>query len=319
MRWGLTTSLALHGAILFAALVVLPNPDEFKVKPQDAIQVDISQITDESKRKATVKAEEPPKPVEKPKPKPQEVVKKVDPAPKVADEVKTAAKEPVAEPPPPEPKKEEPKKAEEPKKEEPKPLDPDPLKDLIKDTVEETPEPKKEEPKKEEPKKAEVRPEKKPEKKVEKKPEKKKPKLNPDEIAAFLNKTDEEKTAPRQPSEDSGTPEQAEANLSGSDDRLSATMIDALLQSIRKCWSVPPGAREARIVVKVRFGLAPDGSVIGVPRVMNSTGDPLFETTARSAVAAVLECQAYSFLPPDKYNVWKDLIINFNPNMMFDS
>ena len=82
---------------------------------------------------------------------------------------------------------------------------------------------------------------------------------------------------------------------------------------------MPPGAREANIVVKVRFGLNPDGSVIGFPEVQNPSSDPLFDATARSAVAAVMECQAYSFLPQDKYDLWKDLIINFNPNMMFDS
>jgi hypothetical protein len=32
-----------------------------------------------------------------------------------------------------------------------------------------------------------------------------------------------------------------------------------------------------------------------------------------------MECQSYDFLPQDKYDLWKDLIINFNPNMMFDS
>ena len=47
MRKSLITSLVLHGAILIAALVVLPNSDRYKVKPQDAIQVDISQLTDE--------------------------------------------------------------------------------------------------------------------------------------------------------------------------------------------------------------------------------------------------------------------------------
>ena len=59
--------------------------------------------------------------------------------------------------------------------------------------------------------------------------------------------------------------------------------------------------------------------VIGVPEIINPANDPLYDATARSAVAAVLECQAYSFLPQDKYDLWKDLIINFNPNMMFDS
>ncbi|MFN0191358.1 MAG: hypothetical protein ACKVP5_05180 [Aestuariivirga sp.] len=324
MRWGLTTSLVLHGGILFMALAVLPDPDEFKVKPQDAIQVDISQITDESKRKATVKAEAPPKPVEKPKPKPTEVVKDVEPAPKVAEEVKTAAKEAAAEPPPPEPKKEEPKKVEEPKKEEPKPLDPDPLKDLIKDTVEEKPEPKpeepkkaeepkKEEPKKEEVKKAEVQPEKKP----DKKPEKKKPKLDTDEIAAFLNKTDEEKTAPQKPAEETGTPEQGEANIQGTDDALAATLVDALRQRLAECWSVPPGAREAKIIVRVKFSLNPDGSVAGFPEVQNAGGDRLFDVTAQSAISAIMECQLYDFLPREKYDLWREITINFNPNMMF--
>jgi outer membrane biosynthesis protein TonB len=329
MRRGLAISLALHAAILIMALVVLPDPDEFKVKPQDAIQVDISQITDESKRKATVKAEAPPKPVEKPKPKPVEVAKDVAPAPKVAEEIKTAAKEAAAEPPPPEPpKKEVPKKAEVPKQEEPKPLDPDPLKDLIKDTVEEQPEPKpqepkkaeepkKEEPKKEQVRKAEVKPEPKPEKKAEKKPEKKKPKLDTDEIAAFLNKTDEERTAPQKPSPETGTPEQAEANVQGADDALAATLVDALRQRLAECWSVPPGAREAKIVVKVRFSLNQDGSVAGMPQVLNDSGDALFGVTAQSAISAVMECQLYDFLPREKYSLWRDITINFNPNMMF--
>ena len=67
MRKSLITSLVLHGGVLVAALIVLPNPDKFKVQPQDAIQVDISKLTDESKRKATAKAAE--KPVEKVAPK----------------------------------------------------------------------------------------------------------------------------------------------------------------------------------------------------------------------------------------------------------
>ncbi len=300
MRWGLPASLVLHGAILGAALFVLPSPDEFKVSPQDAIQVDISKIEDVSKRKATVKAEE--KPIEKPLPKKIEEAKKAEPAPKIAEEVKKAVKEPVAEPEPPEPKKDEPKKAEA-----------DPLKDLIKTTVSETPEPKKEEPKKEETKKAEVKPKEKP-----KKPEKKKPKLNPDEIAAFLNKIDED-AAPAPEFEKTAEPDLAEANLQGTDDTLSADIVDALRQKLASCWSVPPGAREANIIVKVRFTLNPDGSVQGLPEVLNASSDMLFGATAQSAVSAVMECQSYDFLPREKYDLWKDITINFNPNMMFQT
>ena len=151
-----------------------------------------------------------------------------------------------------------------------------------------------------------------------KKPEKKKEKLDVAKLEAFLNKVDET-TAPEQGSDTAAQPVKGAANLQGTDDQLSGTIIEALVQRIKECWTVPPGAREANIIVKVHFGLNTDGSVIGVPEVMNLNADPLFDATARSAVSALLECQAYSFLPQDKYDLWKDLIINFNPNMMFDS
>lgn len=312
MRRSLTISLLAHAAILASAFIVLPNPQEFKVEEQESIPIDIVSIEDLGKRQATVKTPE--KPVEKAAPKPVETIQPVKPAPEVAPEVKTAAKEVSA--PPPEPK---PEVKEEPKKEEPKPEPkPEELAELIKKTDE--PEPEK---KKEEPKKAEVKPEKKPvEKPPEKKPDKKaKPKkeFNPDDIAAFLNKTDEKRTAPLKPQAEAGTPKQGEFNLSGNDDGVAATIADAIMQRITKCWSIPPGAREAQIRVKVRFQLNPDGTVSGMPQIMNSSSDPLFSTTAQSAVSALMECQPYDFLPQDKYNLWQDNGVDFNPNQMFPS
>lgn len=307
MRRSLTISLFMHAAILASAFIVLPNPDEFKVQDQESIPIEIITTEDMGKTQATVKTPE--KPVEKAAPKPAEVMTPVKPAPEVAPEIKTAAKEASA---PPEPKV-EPKK-EEPKKEEPKPEPkPEELAELIKKTDEP-------EPKKEEPKKAEAKPEKKPvEKPPEKKPEKKlKPKkeFNPDEISAFLNKTDEKRTAPLKPQTETGTPKQGEYNLSGVDQSVAATLRDALSQHLEKCWDIPPGAREAQIVVKVHFFLNPDGTVSGMPEVVNSGSDPLFVTTAQSAVSAVMSCQAYDFLPQDKYDVWREITFSFNPNLM---
>jgi outer membrane biosynthesis protein TonB len=309
MRRSLTISLLLHVAILASAFVVLPNPDEFKVE-DEMIPVDIVSIEDLGKRQATVKTPE--KPVEKAAPKPVEVMKPVQPAPEVAPEVKTAAKEASA---PPEPKP-EPKK-EEPKKEEPKPAPkPEEMAELLK-KIEEKPEDKKPE------KQAEAKPEKKPDPKPpEKKPEKKlKPKkeFNPDDIAAFLNKTDDKRTAPLKPQAETGTPKQGEFNLSGNDDGVAATIADAIMQRLAKCWNIPPGAREAQISVKIRFQLNPDGTVSGLPQILTSSSDPLFTTTAQSAVSAVMDCQAYDFLPQDKYDLWQENTVNFNPNQMFPS
>jgi outer membrane biosynthesis protein TonB len=313
MRGSLIASLLLHVALLVATFIVMPNPEAFKVEEQEMIPVDIVSVEDFSKRMAMTKAPEAPKKVETPRPKPQEVVKEAKPAPEMAPEVKTAAKEPKAEPPP-EPKKEEPKKEEAKKTEEPKPLDPDPLKNLIKETVDDTPEPKKEEPKKVEVKKAEVTPEKKP----DKKPEKKKPKkeLDVSSIENFLNKIDDKKTSPQKPTTETGQPQQSSVNLSGEDQQLAATLIDLLRQRLSQCWAAPAGAREAQIVVKVRFRLDPQGNVIGFPEIVSAGSDPLSQTTAQSAVSAIMDCQAYEFFPADKYDLWKEITINFNPNMM---
>jgi outer membrane biosynthesis protein TonB len=309
MRRSLTISVLVHAGILAAAFVVLPNPKEFKVEDQESIPVDIVSIEDLRKTQATVKTPE--KPAEKVAPKPVDVVKQVKPAPEVAPEIKTAAKEASA---PPEPK---PKPTEKPKPEakpEPAPK-PEEMADLLKKI--DQPEEKKPE------KQAEAKPEKKPdEKPPEKKPEKNlKPKkeFNPDDIAAFLNKTDDKRTAPLKQQAETGTPKQGEYNLSGIDEGVAATLRDKLRQALERCWDVPAGAREAAIVVKVHFFLNPDGTVSGMPNVVNSSSDPLFTVTAQSAVSAVMSCQAYDFLPADKYDAWREITFTFNPNLMFPS
>jgi colicin import membrane protein len=311
MKGSLAVSLGLHAAILAAALVVLPTP-KHEVMPVEAITVDISNIADANKLMATAKDAK--QPVEAPSPKKAEVVRKTDETLKVADEERKAAKEAKA-PPLPEPEL----KQEDVKKEEPTPPDPDAMAALVKDALEEPPPPKKEEPAK----KAQETP--KPVKKPEKKPEKKPAKLdtakleellNPD---ALLDKENDEKTTDASEALTDGQPAPGERDLQGKDQSLSATTISAFVQRIRECWVIPPGAREGNITVKVRIQMNPDGSIAGNPEVMNGPGDFLFDTTARSTVAAILGCQNYDFLPQDQYDVWKDLVLNFNPNMFADA
>jgi colicin import membrane protein len=315
MKGSLAASLGLHAAILAAALVVLPNP-KHDVMPVEAITVDISNIADANKLMATAKDAE--KPVESPAPKKAEVVRKVDETLKVAEVEKKAAKEAKAPPPPPPPEPEPQPRKEEAKKEEPPPPDPDALASLLKQVEE--PEPPK---KKEEPKKADEKP--KPVKKPEKKPEKKAPKLDTAKLEEILNtdalldKENDEKTTNASEALTDGQPAPGERDLQGKDQSLSATTISAFVQRIRECWVTPPGARGGEITVKVRIQLNQDGSVAGQPEVMNGPGDFLFETTARSTVAAILGCQNYDFLPQDQYDVWKDLVLNFNPNMFADA
>jgi TolA protein len=302
MKKSVGASVAFHGAILAAALITLPATDAFKAPPVDAIQVDISQITDQSRRKAVTTEDV----VKKPQPalKKTEVVKP-EPAPKVADVVKTAA---VEEAPPPEPKKEEPKKVED------KPIDADPLKEMLAaeaakqaaDEKKKVEEAKKVEEKKiaDEKKKADLK---------KKADEKKKFEKKLAEAAAFLNKTDDEKTAPLKSGESAATPDKGEKSMAGADDAIAATLLDALTSKVRECFNVPAAARDVDISVPVHFTLSPDGNVTSVHA--DATSDPIAAATASAAVSAVKGCEPYQ-LPPDKYDLWKEVTLDFNPNML---
>ena len=48
------------------------------------------------------------------------------------------------------------------------------------------------------------------------------------------------------------------------------------------------------------------------------TADPFFRSAAESALRAVLNrrCQPFK-LPPEKYDIWKLMILSFNPKEMF--
>ena len=303
MKRRLAASITVHVAILAAALVVLPKP-HYDPAPVEAINVDISNISDANKLTAT--APDAPDKVEKPAPKKADVIKKADETLKVADKEVTAAKEADTPPPPPPEVKPEPPK--EPPKAEPPPPDPAAMADLMK-KVEDTP-PAKPTPPKPAPPKPAAKPVEKPKKVV---------KLDTAKLEALLNKENDQKTTNASDATTDGSPTKGEKTLQGKDQALSATAIAAFVQKIRECWIIPPGAREGNITVKVHILLNEDGSVNGQPEVMNGPGDYLFSTTAQSTVTAILGCQNYDFLPKDQYDVWKDLVLNFNPNMFADT
>jgi outer membrane biosynthesis protein TonB len=330
MRKAAAISVGLHAALVLATLIVMPAPKPFEVKPVEAIQVDISQITDKTQQMATATEAEPA--AEKPAPKKTKVVKDVPPAPKVADEVKTVAHEPTAPPPEPEPPKPKPPKPEPPKPEPPKPqppkpkpeptpLDSDPLRQMIAEEDQKLADQQKLEEKKklDEQKKADDK--KKAEaKKVadEKKKLDAKKKLDKalEEAQAQLNKIAGESTAPAKPSEKTGSPKLAEKNAQGNDQQVTATLINALTSKVKSCFTVPPSARDANISVRIHFVLNQDGSVQGQPEVQSVNSDPVFDATARAAVSAILECQNYE-LPPDQFELWHDNTLDFNPNLLF--
>lgn len=289
-------SLLLHGAIVAAGVVALPSLDSYQVEDFESIPVELVDIEEVSARHAVSKEaeEEPEAPPAPPKVEEAEAPK---PAPEAAREVEQAAREPEAEPLP----------------------ELEPLEELIEAAAAE-PEP---EPAPEpEPEKAEAEPV--PLPKVKPKPpkrvvEKPKPDFNADEMQALLNKIDETDQAPPKPTEMAGMPRLAEFDsMTGSDERLAADLVDALRRRIESCWTLPAGARDAgELQIKLQFALNPDGMLSNYPLVLNASAHPAFDAAARSAQSAVKMCEPYNFLPIEKYDLWRDIILTFDPSRIF--
>ena len=88
-------------------------------------------------------------------------------------------------------------------------------------------------------------------------------------------------------------------------------------EQIARCWNVPAGARDARdLVVEIRVVVEPDGNVRQATIVDQARlgSDPFFRAAAESARRAFFNPQCRPLhLPPDKYSIWKDLVVDFSP------
>lgn len=103
---------------------------------------------------------------------------------------------------------------------------------------------------------------------------------------------------------------------------LTATQIDLIRQTIRKCWHFPAGLKNAEdLIVDIEMELDPNGNVKKAKIVDTSrmNSDPDYRTAAENAYRAVLdpECNPLP-LPKEKYEEWKNLELSFNPKEMFE-
>jgi outer membrane biosynthesis protein TonB len=279
-------SAALHTAILLFALVAFPAA-KMEHMPMVAIPIDVATPSEITKIKAGSKD-----------------AKDEDVLTGKKEEKPEAVKEAANKP---EPQPEEKPKAEQ--KPEEKPVPP---KEAAPKPELKKPEAKKPEEKPAKPKQADVAP-KKPA------PPKQDPKrdFNTDRIAALLNKIPDAADAatPVMPSDAAAKKVRGQSN--GTEMSMSVNEIDALRARIAQCWSPPPGGLGAeQIVVKLRLKLNEDGTLVGFPTITNSGSSPFFQAAADSAVRAVYQCQPYA-LPAEKYALWRDMILNFDPSDMY--
>ena len=138
--------------------------------------------------------------------------------------------------------------------------------------------------------------------------------FNADEISVFLNK---EKAA------GGGAKRSKEqAALGGkkttSGTKLTMSEMDALRGQIQNNWSIIPGLADAADVrIKVTMQLDQSGDIVGEPEVVATGGSE----SARRALAggarrAIMKSRPFKGLPPEKYDAWSEVVVNFDPSDM---
>lgn len=134
-----------------------------------------------------------------------------------------------------------------------------------------------------------------------------------DQIAALLNRDT--------PSGGGAQRSSQEAALGGRQTTgatLSQNEIDSLRSQVSRCWNPPVGAADAEnLVVSIRIRLSRSGELEGNPEVVAGGGASMAERAAADAARrAILRCQPYN-APAEKYEAWADVQFNFDPRDMF--
>lgn len=301
------TAVLLWGAVSFAARPLDTPPVESM--PVDIVS--IKEFTELTAGTKTAPKKEAPKPLVEKKAEPRPVE---NPSAQVSEkpEIVTAAtaaepppevKVPTPKPAPAEAKQDTPEKKE-PAKKEPEKKQPDA--EALK---------KAEEALKKQAKKQEAKPvpQKKPDpKKLVEKPVQEKSQWSGDTIQSLLDKRQPRRLAALGETINE-TPAAGTARGRALD--LSANYINALAARLGECWTaVSGGLREEKFAIPITLRFKSDGTLAAQPQIDMPLNTQRERALAESAVRAIVGCQPYTMLPQAKYEDWKVLPFNFNPN-----
>ena len=135
-------------------------------------------------------------------------------------------------------------------------------------------------------------------------------------IAALLDKRD--------PTRHAATGESLNSTASlgasrGTAKTLSQSEMDALRARLARLWNVQAGLEHPEeLIVDIHIRLRPDKRLAAPPEIVTRGASPRFRAAADAAVRAVLQAQPYDMLRPETYEVWKDIIVTFDPRQMFN-
>ena len=231
------------------------------------------------------------------------------------------------------PKIASPKKIEEPK-EIKKPVKPEPIEEKPKpEPVKKDPPPpppsevKKDPPKPDPIPEPKAEPKKKPEKPKEKPKEVVKEEPQEDKFESLLKNLSLDDIKPKEQSETSNEKpleeildETTSGQIANLADQLTVSELDAFKRQLEPCWNIPSGAKFAEnLAVEVRANLSPDGSVNSATVLDKGryNRDSAYRAAADSALRALRNPRCTPLqLPADKYQQWKTIVINFDPQDM---
>jgi hypothetical protein len=97
--------------------------------------------------------------------------------------------------------------------------------------------------------------------------------------------------------------------------RLSREDIAAFQAHLRKCWNPPASVAGAqKLSAVLRIALGRDGAMMAEPILVKASASAHGPALVKSATQALVQCQPFGFLPPDKYEEWKVLELSFSPH-----
>lgn len=84
-----------------------------------------------------------------------------------------------------------------------------------------------------------------------------------------------------------------------------------LMRAIQVCWITPA---DTSGVARVKISLNKDGSLAGPPKILSPV-TPSPDEVAEAAVRAIRRCAPFSGLASyaDHYDLWRDVVLTFNP------
>jgi hypothetical protein len=96
---------------------------------------------------------------------------------------------------------------------------------------------------------------------------------------------------------------------------LASSLIAEFRRHLKTCSRLPASLSPSdNVHVRLRVMMQPDGKLAAEPILIEGTASMKALELKRGAVSALMACQPYVMLPPDRYREWRVLDLFFTPN-----